>query len=153
MSPFGNRSVSASVHRARGEYEAAINDLETITRLGFVMDRIPRCYELAQCYFETRQSEKAIEAVGKMQRLYSYVYTGGPHIRAAVYPRGFYLLGRIYEQKGDTKLALENYEKFLNLWMGADQDLPEVLDTKSHLARLTAESSGEKLTPKQSTVR
>lgn len=136
LSPFGNLTVRASVHRARGEYEAAINDLETITRLGFVMDKIPRCYELAQCYLETGQNEKAIEAVAKMQRLNSYVYTGASHIAAAVYPRGFYLLGRIYEQKGDTKLALESYGKFLNLWKDADRDLPELVDAKSHVARL-----------------
>jgi len=152
LSPFGNLTLRASVHRARGEYEAAINDLETITRLGFVMDKIPQCYELAQCYFETGQNEKAIEAIETMQTLYSYVYAGGPHIRAAVYPRGFYLLGKIYEQKGDTKRALESYGKFLNLWKDADRDLPELLDAKSHLARLKAVSSGEKSTRKYSSV-
>jgi tetratricopeptide (TPR) repeat protein len=150
MSPFGELSVRASVRRARGEYDAAINDLETITHLGFVMDKIPRFYELAQCYFETGQNDKAIEAVEKMQRLYSFRYSGGPHVRAALYPRGFYLLGRIYERKGDTKHALENYERFLFLWKDSDRDLPEVLDARSHLASLVPESTREKPTRKNS---
>jgi tetratricopeptide (TPR) repeat protein len=108
------------------------------------MDRIPRCYELAQCYFETGQSEKAIEEVERMQLLYAYFYTGGLLDRANLYPRGFFLLGRIYEQKGDSKLALESYRRFLNLWKDADRDLPDLLDAKAHLARLTTESSREK---------
>ncbi|MFY9553709.1 MAG: hypothetical protein WAV47_03210 [Blastocatellia bacterium] len=51
------------------------------------------------------------------------------------------------------KLALASYRKFLNLWRNADRDLPELLDAKLHLARLTAELSGKKAHPQPSAVR
>ena len=92
-------------------------------------------YNLAQCYFESGQSERAIEAIQTAQRIY-VDYFGAGRWRADFYPRGFYLLGKIYEKKGDQKLAIENYEKFLDLWKDADKDLPELMDAKARLAKL-----------------
>lgn len=153
LSPFGDLTVEAHIHQARGEYDAAIKDLETITDRGFAMDKIPRGYELAQCYFETGQTEKAIETIEKAQRLYASFYTGSPHFRAAIYPRSFNLLGRIYEQKGDKRLAIENYEKFLSLWKDADNDLPELIEANSRLATMKTESSGPQSGRKKSSAR
>ncbi|MEE9168788.1 MAG: tetratricopeptide repeat protein, partial [bacterium] len=56
--------------------------------------------------------------------------------RAIYYPRSFNLLGKIYEKKGDTQLAIQNYEKFLDLWKDADKDLPDLIDAKKRLAKL-----------------
>jgi len=33
-------------------------------------------------------------------------------------------------------VAIENYEKFLDLWKAADKDLPELIDAKPRLAKL-----------------
>ncbi len=52
------------------------------------------------------------------------------------YPKTFYLLGKIYVKKGDINLAVENYEKLLDIWIDADKDLPDLLDAKKRLARL-----------------
>jgi hypothetical protein len=52
------------------------------------------------------------------------------------YPKGFYLLGKIYEMKDNRKLAIENYEKFLDLWKDADEDLPDLIEAKKQLAKL-----------------
>jgi len=46
------------------------------------------------------------------------------------------LLGKIYAKKGDTQLAIQNYEKFLDLWKDADEDLPDLIDAKKRLAKL-----------------
>lgn len=135
LGPFGDVVVSAYAHRASGEHEAAIREFQIVTERGFSVYRILTGYELARCYFETGQYEKAIEAVWKMQRLYAFV-SGASQYRAAVYPRGFYLLGRIYENKQDKKLAVENYLTFLDLWKNADRDLPELIDAESRLASL-----------------
>ena len=51
-------------------------------------------------------------------------------------PNGFYLLGKIYEKNGDTQLAIQNYEKFLDLWKDVDKDLPDLIDAKKRLAKL-----------------
>jgi cytochrome c-type biogenesis protein CcmH/NrfG len=44
------------------------------------------------------------------------------------------MLGKIYEQQGDTAKAIENYEKFLDLWKDADPGIAEVEDAKERLA-------------------
>ncbi len=46
------------------------------------------------------------------------------------------MLGKVYEKKGDKQLAIENTEKFLDLWKNADSDLPDLIDAKERLARL-----------------
>ena len=40
------------------------------------------------------------------------------------------MLGKIYEQQGDTAKAIEHYEKFLTLWNDADPGFPEVADAR-----------------------
>jgi len=53
-----------------------------------------------------------------------------------VYARSFYELGKIYEQKGWKGKAIEQYEKFLELWKDADPDIPEIEDAKKRLATI-----------------
>jgi tetratricopeptide (TPR) repeat protein len=53
----------------------------------------------------------------------------------------FLLLAKIYEKKGDTLPAIENYEKFLDLWKDADEDLPDLIEAKERLAKLRTASS------------
>jgi len=132
IAPSLDVEVSAHVHQAKGEYEEAIQIL--IQRVG-PLAKIRSSYNLAQCYFESGQSERAIEAIHTAQRIYLHDFDQA-HRRAAFYPRGFYLLGRIYEKNGHQNLAIENYEKLLNLWKDADEDLPELIDAKARLAKL-----------------
>ncbi len=51
-------------------------------------------------------------------------------------PKVYYDLGRLYEKRGQTDSALNNFRKFLVLWKDADPGLPEVLDAKARLAAL-----------------
>ena len=48
-------------------------------------------------------------------------------------------MGKIYEKKGDTGNAIKSYEKFLDLWKDADEDLPDLMDAKKRLAGLKGE--------------
>ncbi len=48
----------------------------------------------------------------------------------------FYMLGKIYEQQDNTAKAIENYEKFLDLWKDADPGIAEVEDANKRLAGL-----------------
>jgi tetratricopeptide (TPR) repeat protein len=52
------------------------------------------------------------------------------------HPRYHYQLAKLYEQKDQTKKAIEHYEKFLELWKNADADLPELIYAKARLAKL-----------------
>jgi DNA-binding winged helix-turn-helix (wHTH) protein/Flp pilus assembly protein TadD len=141
VSPSGNALVKASVHRANGEYDEAISALQPVAQRGLVFFKMFAGYVMAQCYFEKGQFDEAIEAIRKAQRIYNHgqgIYYGGN--RAAIYPKTFYLLGKIYEKKGDRESAIDNYRKFLDLWKDADKDLPELLDVKSRLSKLKGAS-------------
>src|SRR6266850_1235434 len=117
---------------AKGECEATTKDAKASAQVGLVEQRLVSWYLLAQCYLATGQDEQGISAAQKMQKTY-YNYYGN---RAVLYPKSFYLLGRIHQQKGDKKLALENYERFLTLWKAADSDLPEVTDAQTQVSKL-----------------
>ncbi len=131
VNPLLDVVVRARVHQAKGEYEEAIRDFQTYIQRRGPVAKLVNGYNIAQCYLESGLSESAIEAIQTLQRTYIGGFT-----RAFFYPRGFYLLGKIYEKKGDQKLAIENYEKFLNLWKDADKDLPDLIDAKARLAKL-----------------
>ena len=45
------------------------------------------------------------------------------------------MLGKIYQQQGNTTKAIESYSKFLNLWKDADPGITEV-DPRKRLAGL-----------------
>jgi tetratricopeptide (TPR) repeat protein len=55
---------------------------------------------------------------------------------ARAYARSFYELGKIYEQKGWKGKAIEQYEKFLDLWKDADPGFPEVAEARLRLTKL-----------------
>jgi hypothetical protein len=48
----------------------------------------------------------------------------------------FYMLGKIFEKKGWKGKAIDQYEKFLDLWKDADPGIAEVEDAKKRLAEL-----------------
>jgi serine/threonine protein kinase/Flp pilus assembly protein TadD len=86
---------------------------------------------LAQAYYEKGDVEDAQREYEKITNL-----TTGRLWYGDIYATSFYMLGKIYEQKGERELAIEKYEKFLELWKEADPGLPELEDAKSRLASL-----------------
>ena len=86
---------------------------------------------LALAYFRAEEFEKAREEYEKIITL-----TTGRLWDGDIYAKSFYMLGKIHEEQRDTAKAIENYEKFLDLWKDADTGLPEVDDARSRLAGL-----------------
>ena len=86
---------------------------------------------LARSYYENGDIERAIEE-------YETLTTFNPNRkgRDLIHPKYHYRLAKLYEEKGLSDKAIERYEKFLDIWKDADEDLPEKQDAKVRLARL-----------------
>jgi len=45
---------------------------------------------------------------------------------------------KLYEEKGDFELANEYYEKFINIWQDADDDISILIDYRKRFENLKA---------------
>jgi serine/threonine protein kinase/predicted Zn-dependent protease len=86
---------------------------------------------LAQAYVKSGDLEKAVGTYEDITKL-----TIGRYHWGDIYAKSFYMLGKIYEQLGDTAKAIEHYEKFLSLWKDADPGIAEVEDAKKRRAAI-----------------
>ena len=71
--------------------------------------------------------------------IYRSLLRYGPHSKWVAPYEPLYVLqiARLLEKKGDRKAALDEYQRFLNLWKNADADLPELAEAKRAVARLS----------------
>lgn len=60
--------------------------------------------------------------------------------RPDLYVKSFYMLGKVYQAKGDSPKAVEYYREFLKFWDNADPELKEPEDARQQLALLTRNS-------------
>jgi serine/threonine protein kinase/Tfp pilus assembly protein PilF len=86
---------------------------------------------LASAYFKARNIDKAREEYEKIISL-----TVGRIYAGDIYAKSFYMLGKIYQQNGQKGKAIEQYEKFLDLWKNADPGIAEVEEAKKQLSNL-----------------
>jgi len=91
-------------------------------------------YFLAEALYKAENLEKA-------QREYENIISLalGRLNSGDFYAKSFYMLGKIFEEKGQEQKSIENYEKFLDLWKDADPGIPEVEDAEKRLAALKSQ--------------
>jgi tetratricopeptide (TPR) repeat protein len=56
--------------------------------------------------------------------------------RRLIHPTYYFRLAKLYEEKGKLNKAIENYQKFLEIWKNADNELPEIVKAKNRLHNL-----------------
>ncbi len=86
---------------------------------------------LAQAYYGAENFDEAQEEFGKI-----YPLTAGRFEYGDIFAKSYYMLGKIYEQRGWNQLARQNYQRFLDLWKNADPGFPELDDARTRLATL-----------------
>ena len=86
---------------------------------------------LALAHYQAGNPDKAAETYNRIAAL-----TTGRLENGDVYAKSFYMIGKIYEQKGEKARAIENYQKFLSLWKEAEPGLPELVDASTRLSAL-----------------
>ena len=71
-------------------------------------------------------------------KMYRDLLRYGPHSKWVAPYEPLYVLqiARLLEKKGDRKAALDEYQRFLDLWKNADADLRELTEAKRAVARL-----------------
>ncbi|MEE9464671.1 MAG: adenylate/guanylate cyclase domain-containing protein [Candidatus Neomarinimicrobiota bacterium] len=124
--------IQVKIHANRQLCDAAASFADTAYQSAPGFIKISDLYWLAECRFKEGRLDQAEESLLELQTVNDNRYRA----RAILYPKSFYLLGKIYEQKGDVKAALEHFEKFLDLWKNADEDLPDLIDAKMRYERL-----------------
>ena len=106
---------------AKKEWDKAITVNKTLIEKWRPEAQTHYGYFSAVCYYEKGELDRAIEEAEKAASFYGWNH---PYVC-------FYLLGKIYEKKGDKQRGIENTEKFLDLWKEADKDLPDLIDAVS----------------------
>jgi serine/threonine protein kinase/Flp pilus assembly protein TadD len=127
-----------SIEIARENFPAAIESLKVATSLMPAQRNIDNLNDqaffiepLAFAYYKNGELEKAQETYEQLISL-----TLGRLHWGYEYVKSYYMLGKIFEQKGWKGKAIEHYEKFLDLWKDADEGLPELEDAKKRLRSL-----------------
>jgi serine/threonine protein kinase/tetratricopeptide (TPR) repeat protein len=92
---------------------------------------LPLAYHTGLAYYKAGDLENALREYERVVSL-----STGRQGWGDLYAKSFYMLGIIYEQLDNRGKAIENYEKFLDLWKDADPGIAEVEDAKKSLAGL-----------------
>jgi len=129
-------SLQGKIEIEKGNYAKAVSSIETTLSLWPAQAEIPDSqsfpiYHLGLAHFRSGNLEKARKDFEDVTRM-----TVGRLFYGELYPKSFYMLGQIHEKSGNKARAIENFNKFLDLWKDADPGLPEVADTKKRLAGL-----------------
>lgn len=115
------------------DYSKAV---EYLARADSVFNTISGNYELAEAYLESRNHQQAIKMLEQELRIFDqYRAINGPE-----FVRGYYLLGRAYDEIGEKDKARAALETFLTIWKDADPGIKEVDDAKARLTRLKGKS-------------
>ena len=135
-----NKKVIRDYHHLAGmtefkkkNFAKAIKEFEKAMSLSSLQSSFSALFinSLALAYYEAGDLEKAREEYERIVGLtYGRLYYGD------IYAKSYYMLGKIYQEKGPNKKALEHYRTFIDLWRETEHDFPEIVDAKKQIAAL-----------------
>jgi tetratricopeptide (TPR) repeat protein len=117
-----------------GNCAEAATAVDSANKLGIAPAIFISGYYLAGCYYRAARYNDALAALNRALGERS-MYNN------PMYPPVLLLLGKIQEEMGNKKDALDSYRKFLTLWKKADSNLPALIDAKKRVAKLEAVAS------------
>jgi tetratricopeptide (TPR) repeat protein len=127
-------ALMARIEIKRANYSRAIeyvNQALSLTFFSPLTKPAPFIDILALAYYKSENLEKARDEYERITTL-----TTGRLEYGHLYAKSFYMLGKIHEELTNKSQAIENYQKFLELWENADPGFPEVEEAKERLASL-----------------
>jgi tetratricopeptide (TPR) repeat protein len=124
------RFAQSQLELERGSPETACMILEKINPDGYYHNFLS--YELGRAYLSAGRLSQAVD----MFETYTDTYIYGKLAMPLYVVKAHYLLGIAYEKSGWNDKAIEQYEKFLEMWKDADTDLPELVNAKMRLVEL-----------------
>ncbi|MFH1851890.1 MAG: tetratricopeptide repeat protein, partial [Candidatus Neomarinimicrobiota bacterium] len=112
-----------------GAYDSALVEFTELQSLPEIRDYF--YFQKGQIHLNTGDYENALAVADIMQ---SPLLTRDSRI--VNYPRSFYLRGMVYEAQGNLAQARQNYQKLLNIWDKADEQIEIRRDAIERLARI-----------------
>jgi serine/threonine protein kinase/Tfp pilus assembly protein PilF len=126
-------ALMGAIELEKNNYSKAIEfNKKALTLLSATSgSHLPLAYHTGLAYYKAGELENARQEYERVISLAT-----GRQASGDLYAKSFYMLGKIYQQQENKGKAIENYEKFLDLWKNADPGLPEVEDARKRLAGL-----------------
>jgi serine/threonine protein kinase/Flp pilus assembly protein TadD len=145
ISHFSN-IVEAEIWLAEGNFEKPFAVLEDTPLFDFIPPVLQNVVDvigynlpaLKDVLARTYQQKGDLDnAIAEYERLITF----DPSVKARylIHPLFHYRLALLYEERGWAGKAIDQYEKFLDLWKDADSGIAEVEDAKKRLAGLKSE--------------
>jgi tetratricopeptide (TPR) repeat protein/TolB-like protein len=110
----GELSLSKGHHKQAIDYFNKAANIESLDRQFFIN-------ALGEAYFKVGELDKAAKKLESVIRI-------NPN-----HAQSHYLLGLVYQKRGEQEKAKEHFEKFMYIWKDADENLPQLVEAKKQL--------------------
>ena len=110
----GELSLSKGLHKQAIDYFNKAANIESLDRQFFINAS-------GEAYFKVGELDKAAKKLESVIRI-------NPN-----HAQSHYLLGLVYQKRGEQEKAKEHFEKFMDIWKDADDNLPQLVEAKKQL--------------------